>query len=208
VQAAGLLNMGRRIKGTQFAPVNIARHVKGVQVGLINIADSVDGVTFGLINIVRHGYHKGEVWASETLPLNAVLKLGVTRYYTIFGVASQPIGTRVRWAFGFGLGTAGKPHGRFTYSLDLLQWTLTEPGADIDVEARALTQLRPTVAWQIEANGHLQLIVSPTLNLAVALDLAKTPDWDFGANQLLLINRTDSSSIWRMWPGLQIGVRF
>jgi hypothetical protein len=208
VQAAPLLNMGRRIKGAQIGVVNVARHVRGIQIGLVNVADSVDGVALGLINIVRHGYRRGEVWASETLPLNAVLKLGMSRYYTIFGVASQPIGTRVRWAAGVGFGTSGKPHGRFTYSVDLLQWALTEPGVDYNVEGRALLQLRPALAWQIEANGHLQLIVSPTLNLAWAIDKSKPPVWDFGENQLLLLNRSNSSTIWRMWPGLQAGWRF
>ena len=210
LQTSPLLNVGRRISGAQLGLVNVARHVRGTQIGLVNIADSVSGAgLLGILNIVRHGgYRRGEVWASETLPLNAVLKLGVMRYYTILGAATQPLGTRVRWAGGFGIGTAGAPRGRFTYSLDLMQWGLTEPGQEITGELRLLTQLRPALAWQMEANGHLQLVASPTLNLALAVNNTTPPTWDFGDNQLLLLNQTTNSTIWRLWPGIQLGLRF
>lgn len=211
LQTAALLNTARRVRGVQFGLVNVARHVRGVQVGLVNIADSVDGVALGVINIARHGgYLRGEVWASESLPLNAVVKLGVRRYYTILGAAAEPFGNRVQWAAGFGIGTAGQAHGRFTFSLDAVQWTLagsSESPTD-PVDARLLTQLHPAVAWQIEQNGHLQLVVAPTLNLAIAWRNDGQPVWDFGSNQLLLINTAGPQSLTRLWPGLQVGLRF
>lgn len=210
LQTAALLNTARRVRGVQFGLVNVAHHVRGVQFGLGNIADSVDGVALGLINIVRHGYLRGEVWASESLPLNAVVKLGVRRYYTVLGAAAEPFGNRVQWAAGFGIGTAGRAHGRFTLSLDAVQWTLAGSSNDViePVDARLLTQLRPAVAWQIEQNGHLQLVVAPTLNLAIAWRNDGQPVWDFGSNQLLLINTAGSQSLTRLWPGLHIGLRF
>lgn len=209
VQTASLLNVACRVKGVQFGLVNVARHVRGVQLGLINVADSVDGVALGLINIVRHGYLRGELWTSESLPLNAVVKLGVPRYYTLLGAAAEPFGNRVQWAAGFGVGTVGRPHGRFTLSLDVVEWTLagTSSGADV-TDQRLLTQLRPAVAWQIEREGHLQLVVSPTLNWAMAWRRDGQPGWDFGANQFLFLNTADDHSLSRLWPGLQVGLRF
>lgn len=214
LQTATFLNLAHQVSGAQFGLVNVARHVHGAQFGLINIADSVDGVSLGIINIVRHGYLHGEVWASETLPLNAVLKLGVRRYYTLLGASAEPFGSRVQWAGGFGIGTAGLPHGRFTFSLDALQWTLAgttdnpNSSSSETIDARLLTQLRPAVAWQIERQGHLQLVVAPTLNLAIAWSNDHQPQWDFGANQLLLINTAGAQSRTRLWPGLQVGLRF
>jgi hypothetical protein len=111
LQAAPLLNVARRVWGVQVGLVNTARHVHGVQLGIINIADSLSGVPLGIINIVRHGYWRGEVWASETLPLNAVVKIGVRRYYTLLGISAQPFGNRLQWATSFGIGTAGGPTG-------------------------------------------------------------------------------------------------
>ncbi len=211
LQTSALFNLAHRVRGAQIGLVNVARHVGGVQFGLVNFADSVDGASIGIINIVRHGYLHGEVWASETLPLNAVVKLGVRRYYTILGAAAEPFGSRVQWAAGFGIGTAGLPHGRFTFSLDALQWTLagtTDNTSSETIDARLLTQLRPAVAWQIEREGHLQLVISPTLNLAIAWSNDHQPQWDFGANQLLLINTAGAQSRTRLWPGLQVGLRF
>ena len=212
VQTATFLNVARRVRGFQFGLVNVARSVHGVQFGLLNFADSATGVPVGLFNIVhRNGYRRGEVWTSESLPLNAVFKLGVQRYYTIFGAAAEPFANRVEWAAGFGLGTAGRPHGRFTLSLDLVQWTLAGSTADPDaarVDTRLLTQLRPALAWQIEAQGHLQLVVSPTLNLAVAWQNDGQPAWDFGAGQWLWINTAGPQSRTRLWPGVQLGLRF
>lgn len=212
VQTAPLFNVARRVYGAQFGLVNVVRRVRGVQFGIFNFADSVVGVPIGFVNIVRRGgYRRGEIWASESLPLNAVFKLGVPRFYTIFGAAAEPFGNRVAWAAGFGVGTAGRPHGRFTLSLDLLQWTLAGSTTDPDaaqVDSRLLTQLRPALAWQLEANGRLQLVVAPTFNLAVAWQNDGQPNWDFGSNQWLWIETAGSQSQTRLWPGLQVGLRF
>ncbi|GAA4362003.1 hypothetical protein GCM10023185_29510 [Hymenobacter saemangeumensis] len=211
LQTASILNVARRVKGVQFGLVNVGRHVTGAQFGLINFADSVTGASIGIINIVRHGYLHGEVWASESLPLNAVVKLGVRRYYTLLGVASEPFANRVQWASGFGVGTAGQPKGRVTLSLDVIQWTLAgtsdDPNAET-IDSRFLTQLRPALAWQIEPQGRLQLVVAPTLNLAIAWSNDRQPQWDFGANQKLWIDTAGAQSRTRLWPGAQIGLRF
>ncbi|MBD2767971.1 hypothetical protein IC235_08705 [Hymenobacter sp. BT664] len=208
LQAAPLLNRARRVRGVQFGLVNIAHHVRGVQLALINIADSVEGAPVGFINIVRHGYWRGEVWASETLPLNAVLKMGVRRYYSVLGISAQPFGNRLQWALCSGIGTVGRPHGRFIFSLDILQWGLAGSKNDDPDDVPGLLQVRPAVAWQFERESHLQLVISPTFNLAVANRTAVQPDWDFGANQLLIINSVGAETITRLWPGLQLGLRF
>ncbi len=207
VQTAILLNVARRVHGVQFGLVNTARHVRGLQLGLINIADSVDGVPLGIINIVRHGYVRGEIWASETLPLNVMVKTGVRRYYTLLGVSAQPFGNRIQWTVGFGIGTAGRAHGRFTFGLDAIEWGLAGAKSS-DSEVPVLYQVRPSVAWQMEREGHLQLVVSPTLNLAFSRRMEGEPDWDFAANQLLFIDRAGSKYLTRLWPGAQIGLRF
>ncbi|MCB2378878.1 STN domain-containing protein [Hymenobacter sp. BT635] len=207
LQTAPVLNMARRVHGLQLGLVNVAKHVDGVQFGLINIADSVDGATLGIINIVRHGYLHGEVWASETLPLNAALKLGTTRYYTILSAATQPFGSRVHWATGLGIGTASRQHGRFSWNLDLLDWyLLKQPGSEGTL--LSYTQLRPSLVWQIEPQGHLGLVVSPTLNMGLYENDGGGTKSDFGKNQLLLVDTKSGRTLVRLWPGVQIGLRF
>lgn len=207
LQTAPLLNSARRVTGVQIGLINVAKHVKGVQFGLINIADSVDGATLGLINVVRHGYLHSEVWTSETLPLNAALKLGVRRYYTIWSAATQPFGNRVHWATGFGVGTASRQHGRFSWNMDVLGWyLLKQPGTEGTL--LSYNQLRPSLVWQIEPEGHLGLVFSPTLNLALYENDGEGTKSDFGKNQLLLLDTKSGKTVVRMWPGVQVGLRF
>ncbi|UOQ54595.1 STN domain-containing protein [Hymenobacter cellulosivorans] len=207
LQTAPILNSARRVQGLQLGLINVAKHVKGVQLGLINVADSVDGVALGLINIVRHGYLHGEVWASETLPLNAALKLGVRRYYTILSAAAQPFESRVHWATGFGIGTASRQHGRFSWNLDLLDWyLLKQPGTEGSL--LSYTQLRPSLVWQIEPQGRLGLVVSPTLNLGLYENDGNGTNSKFGKNQLLILDANSGSTPVRLWLGGQIGLRF
>jgi len=209
VQAAAGLNVARRtVHGLQVGFVNVAREVHGVQLGLLNLADSVQGVPLGLLSLVRHGgYLHGEVWASESLPLNAVVKVGTRRYYTLLGVAAEPFANQVEWAGGFGLGTAGRPRGRFTLSLDLMQWWLGG-GGDDGVGKQLLTQLRPALAWQLERTGRLQLVAGPSLNLALARRDNRLNLWSFGQDQWLWVNTTEEHALIRLWPGVQVGLRF
>ncbi len=209
LQTSAILNLAHRVRGVQFGLVNVARHVHGTQVGLINVADSVDGVALGLINIVRHGYLKCEVWSSETLPLNSVLKLGVRRYYTLLGAAAEPFGDQVTWATGVGVGTASRPHGRFVYSLDVLHWFLKGSTQSAGRAAYGLLILRPNVAWRLEQQGHLQLMLGPTLNYGYARSFDNLPpEWNMGKNQYLLLNHAGTSSLDRLWLGAQLGLRF
>lgn len=210
LQSASILNLAHRVKGVQFGLVNVARHVQGVQIGLINVADSVDGVALGLLNVVRHGYLRGEVWTSESLPLNGVLKLGVRRYYTLLGAAAEPFGDQVMWATGVGVGTASRPHGRFTYSVDVLHWFLA---GSVKTAGRpnqyGLLILRPAVAWQLEQQGRLQLVVAPTLNYGYARSFDNLPpEWNMGSNQYLLLDHAGPASLDRLWLGAQLGLRF
>ena len=208
VQGATLLNVVRRdVRGLQFGLVNVAHRVHGVQLGLLNLADSVDGVSLGLLNLVRHGYLHGEVWASESLPLNAVVKVGNRPFYTLVGVAAEPFGNRVEWAGGAGLGTASRPRGRLGFSLDLVQWFLAG-GDEEGLGQRFFTQLRPAVTWQIEKAGRLQLVAGPSLNLAIARRAGGRDRWTFGENQWLWLNTVDERDIIRLWPGAQLGLRF
>lgn len=209
VQGAALLNVARRdVRGLQFGLVNVARHVRGVQLGLLNLADSATGVPVGLLSLVRHGgYLHGEVWASESLPLNAVVKLGVRPFYTLLGLAAEPFGNQVEWASGLGVGVAGRPRGRLTLSLDLMQWFLAG-GEEQGLGPRFCTQLRPALAWQIERAGRLQLVAGPSLNLAVARRAGGRDRWNFGENQWLWLDTVDDQNIIRLWPGVQLGLRF
>ncbi len=151
-------------------------------------------------------YLHGEAWASESLPVGAVAKVGVARAYMVLGVAVAPAEHHAGAAWGVGLGTAGRARGRFTPSLDLVQWFLGHDG-DEGAGPTYLTQLRPQLAWQLRREGRWALVLGPTFNLATA-DSHGTQHGNFGHNQWLWVDGGNERSSVRFWPGVQVGLRF
>lgn len=158
-------------------------------------------------SLLPPSYLHGEAWLSESLPLSAAVKVGVPRIYLVLGVAAGSPGPQsggVAW--GVGLGTAGQPRGRFTPSLDLVHWFV---GGGRETTPSSLTQLRPQLGWQLKQGGRWQLFGGPTLNLATARRRGPPPQrWDFGRDQWLWVNQMDYDSSLRLWPGVQVGLRF
>ncbi|WP_324680339.1 hypothetical protein [Hymenobacter sp. GOD-10R] len=156
---------------------------------------------------LRPLYLHGEAWWSETLPLNAAIKLGWPRIHLVLGVAAGPLDHRGSWAWGGGLGTVGHPRGRFTPSLDLLYWVVA--GADKNKAAQGqLTQLRPALAWQFKRAGRWQLVGGPTLNLAMTHRDGFRTRQLLGQDQWLWLATDRGRSNVRLWPGVQVGLRF
>ncbi len=158
--------------------------------------------------LTRRFYLHGEAWGSETLPLSAAVKLGIPRLYAVLGAAVGPFDHPAGWAWGVGVGTVGRPRGRFTPSLDVLHWFLSAPGDDREAPHDQLTQLRPALAWQLRPGGRWQLVGGPTLNLATGRRSRAPFPWPLGEHQWLWVNSDDGPSLLRLWPGVQLGLRF
>jgi hypothetical protein len=163
---------------------------------------------FTLASLLRPSYLHGEAWGSETLPLGGTVKVGTPRLYLALGGAAGPLGRgqgegEVAW--GGGVGTVGQPRGRFTPSFDLLYWFVS---GDRDSPGSRLIQLRPLLAWQIKEAGRWQLVAGPTLNLATLHREGPSPRGPLGQGQWLWLNTQNGPNSLRMWPGLQLGVRF
>ena len=172
-----------------------------------NSAPAAATTPFALASLLRPSYLHAEAWGSETLPVGAVVTVGIPRIYLTLGLAAGPPGPqRGGVAGGVGLGTAFEARGRFTPTLDLMQWFLS---GDREKLGNRLTQLRPLLAWQIKAGGRLQLIAGPTLNLATGSRDGRTRgDGALGQGQWLWLNTDEDHSFLRDWPGLQAGLRF
>lgn len=161
---------------------------------------------FVLASLLHPTYLHGEAWVSESPLLSAAVKLGIPRIYLVLGVAAGPLDHQsggVAW--GVGVGTAGRLRGRFTPSLDLVQWFV---GGDRETIPSGLTQLRPQVAWQLKQGGRWQLVGGPTLNLATAHHESPPTRWALGQDQWLWVNSDHGPSLLRLWPGVQLGLRF
>ncbi|WP_375438167.1 hypothetical protein [uncultured Hymenobacter sp.] len=176
-------------------------------VGLNQKADSAARKLLARNGLLRRSYLHGEAWVSESLPLNVAFKVGIPRLYLVLAVAADRFDRQLGWAGGVGVGTSGQPWGRFTPSLDLMQWFLAGTG-DKEPSRGQLTQLRPALAWQLKQGGRWQLVGGPTLNLATAHRERGRSRWAVGQDQWLWLNSGGEQSLVRLWPGVQLGVRF
>ncbi len=158
--------------------------------------------------LLPRSYLHGEAWVSETLPLNAAVKLGIPQIYLVLGAAVGPFDHPAGWAWGVGVGTVGRARGRFTPSLEVLQWFLSGPRVDQDAPHDRLIQLRPALAWQLRQGGRWQLVGGPTLNLATGHRARGPFPWPLGQDQWLWVNSDKGPSLLRLWPGVQVGLRF
>lgn len=212
-QVAGLANVTPgNVRGAQVAGLlNVARSVRGLQLAPFNIADSVAGASIGILSLVRHGYHRAEVWTSDALPVNAALKLGGSRkFYNILAVGVQPGSSSFRWGFGYGVGSELELSRHLTLSIDALSTQVNEKKSRTQ-ELNLLNQLRPLFGWRLSPGGRTTLLLGPTLNVMVSR--YREPEQlgygsRLGGKHLELFNETHGRTNTRAWLGAQAGLRF
>jgi hypothetical protein len=106
MQMAGIANINNNsMVGLQAAGIlNYTKHLKGLQLGLINIADTSDGYSIGLITIVRKGYHKITLSTNEVLNTNLAIKTGNAKLYNILLVGVNAGNDEKSFSYGYGIG--------------------------------------------------------------------------------------------------------
>jgi len=201
----GLVNFGRRIRGTQVGLVNVADEVQGAQVGLVNFARKNQGVSIGLVPIALDGYMHGLLWYGDQSALNLGAKLGAKYLYVVLGVGM----TRDRTDNGnrefsatLGIGSHIKPL-RDPFFLDIDAVSTQYSDGDGRVEHRRISSLRLQAGWQIAA--HLAVVAGPTLNVQVAPDSDDRAPRAVGSVERVW-HRGDHTV--RLYPGLVAGLQF
>jgi hypothetical protein len=121
VQVAGVANISsREVSGVQIAGVfNYTRRLRGTQIGLINVSDTSSGYSIGLINIVFRGYHKLSLYTNELVDLNAAVKSGNSKLYSIFLGGYNSVPDQKVWTFGYGLGSELVSKKHFAVNMDV-----------------------------------------------------------------------------------------
>jgi hypothetical protein len=212
-QLAGLVNVTPgQVRGGQVAGLlNVAKHVQGLQLAPFNIADSVSGASIGVLSLVRHGYHRGEVWASDGMHVNAAVKLGASsQFYNIVALGAQPLGATFRWGVGYGVGSEVALADRLTLSVDALAMQVNEKKS-WNRELNLLNQLRPMLGWRLSPRGRTVLVAGPTVNVMVSTSRKAdgSPDGsNFGGDHLELFNKMHGRTNTRAWVGFNAGLRF
>lgn len=207
-QVAGFVNVaGGDVQGVQVAGfVNRARNVSGWQVGFINVADSVSkGTPIGFLSIVKNGYRRFELSASETFFAGGKFKIGTSKFYNIFAAGVKPTQRELYWAYGYGIGTSFSLGGKWRMNFDQTAYHINNgPGFTDDLSFLSKTHM----GFSYAPAGRFELFGGPTLNVLVSGEFdgegfpVETIVNDFVykyENQDVLVG---------LYPGLNLGVRF
>ena len=204
-QIAGVANFANKgIRGTQIAGVvNYAKKLNGLQIGLINIADSSDGYSIGLLNIVVNGYHKLSFSTDEYINLNASLKTGTKKLYSIlhagmnWGNSDEKV-----YTFGYGLGTELRLSKSFSVNPELASQYLYLGSWDY---LNLLSKFRLNL--DVHLGKSISLFAGPVFNVyysqqPLSVPGYKTPAPPSGYNSFKLSNDVTG------WIGWNVGINF
>lgn len=167
LQIAGFSNIATGdMEGIQISGfLNAAKKVNGLQLGFINIADTIEsGIPVGFLSIVRKGFRELEVSFSEGLNTQAAFKIGVDRFYNIFAVGAQFLGSDYCWGYGYGIGTHLFKTDNFRSQLELMSYHINEGERHTNVY-NDLQQAKLTFTKKV--SNHFSIFAGPTINLMI-----------------------------------------
>lgn len=174
LQASGFFNVADAVDGAQVAGfINRAGYVKGLQAaGFINVVDSIDGIPVAPFSIVRYnGYQRLEIAAGETQYLQASFRLGVEKFYTIYGMG-KPFGPASRWMYGAGAGTQLSLSERSFLNIEAMVhqeiWMGDERTPRFFHHSRLNMHNQLGFTYGMKLGNFAEWFIGPTINLAIA----------------------------------------
>jgi hypothetical protein len=210
MQWAGFANINSgNVSGFQLSSfINVAKELNGVQLGFINYCDSVkSGTPFGFLSIVKHGYHKFEVYSNETFYGGFQFKTGTNTFYNILSIAARPEREIFYWSWGYGIGTEMKLSNRSRLNLDLTAHHINE-GSSWTNHVNLLNKFNLNYGYEFAK--HLTLYGGPTFNVLV---VNKNTNTDFSNDQTIaptwsFYDEMHQNTRIIMFTGFQVGLRF
>ncbi len=218
-QTSGIFNWADGDVRHQVSGIyNRARFVSRRQVGLINVCDSTAKAPYGLINIVRYGYNRVEVGATEGMFVNLGAKLGTRKLYNIFHLGMRwdiferevdgqtASAAYTSWALGYGLGAAPRLGKKTLLNLELVAMHVNEMQSWTD-KLNLLTQFRTTFDYKV--GDRLSFYAGPTFNVMFS-DLYDAATDTYGSRVLPLdplFNTQDGQTNIQGWIGFTAGLR-
>ncbi len=207
LQMAGFMNHSKgNLNGTQIAGfLNIAKQVDGLQLGFINIADTIkSGIPIGFISIVKKGFREFEISTGEALNTQVAFKIGTEKFYNIFAIGSQFLGSDFMWGFGYGIGTHLANTEKFKTQLELVSYQINE-GETWTNNYNSLNQLKLTFTKKV--NENFGVFIGPTINLMISDNYSdgKVFKSEFAPYDIYSHKGTHTSL--KGWFGLTTGVK-
>ncbi|MEL6969875.1 MAG: hypothetical protein AAFO02_06875 [Bacteroidota bacterium] len=218
-QVGGLFNWSEGDVGSQHSVFyNRARYVSRRQVGIINVCDTTAKAPYGLLNIVKYGYNRVEVGATEGLFVNLGAKLGTRKLYNIFHLGfrwdtfEQEVDGQVgsaaytTWGLGYGLGIAPRLGKKTLLNVELVGMHINEMESWTN-QLNLLGQFRSTFDFQL--GERMSFYAGPSFNIMFS-DLYDPVSDTYGSRVLPvdpLFNVQEGSTNIQGWVGFSAGLR-
>ena len=234
-QVGGIFNIaGNHIDGAQVAGAfnwsegdvrnqwslfyNRARYVSRRQIGLINVCDTTAKASYGLLNIVKYGYNRVEVGATEGLFVNLGAKLGTRKLYNILHLGFRwdtfekeidgQVGSAAytTWGLGYGLGIAPRLSKKTLLNIEMVGMHINEMESWTN-ELNLLGQLRTTFDFKV--GERLSFYAGPSFNIMFS-DLYDAETDTYGSRVLPvdpLFNVQEGPTNIQGWIGFSAGLR-
>lgn len=219
-QLSGIFNVAGDVDYGQVSSlINVGKKVDGFQIALINVADTISGVPLGLLNIIRKGYNRFEMGASEYMYANIGGKFGAHAFYNIVNMgvswedrkrilnsAEFETITQLSWSIGYGIGTAIPMGSYWLVNMELITSHVNEREMWTN-ELNQLNQFR--LLFSVRTGRSAAFYAGPTANLLVS----KLYDSDTGeyGSQLMpytSYEKVNNNTSLKGWIGFNAGVRF
>jgi hypothetical protein len=219
-QLSGLFNVAEDVEyGQVSALINVGKRVEGFQIGLINVSDTISGIPLGLLNIVRNGYNRFEMGASETMFANLGMKLGAKAFYNIFNLGvtweervervsgmDPKTRTSLYWSVGYGIGTAVRIAPAWLINFELISSHVNERRF-WDSTLNQLNQFR--MLFAVRTGRTAAFYAGPVANLMVSK--LYDPDTGLYGSDLMpytMYDQTNNNTNVKGWIGFHAGIRF
>lgn len=204
LQLAGIGNITRKNVGLQLGGIfNYARVNNGLQVGLLNFSSENNGLSLGLFNYVHNGYHKIEVYNTESFHLNLGVKTGTKRFYNTYHLGVLFEKQRL-YSGGLGFGTHFDLSENWSSSVDLIG-LLVFKNDPTTFEFNNLYKLDFTVEYG--PKEWITFFAGPSVNLSVMQFLSDEGDYPQYLNVTEFLQAEEYWGSYQGWIGWKIGIR-
>lgn len=207
VQIAGIANYtGNEVSVQISGLLNKSKKIDGFQLGLINVADTSTGVSLGLFSFIKKGYHKLELSADETFPVNIAFRSGTRQFHTFLNAGTGSFKKEnFLWNLGYGLGTSfGNPN-KYLFDLDLtiseVTWQNNFKGTHHWYKLYFGTDRKITGKLSIAAGVSINALLSDSYEEDFKEISARMPFYSLTNN-----NFSNGHNL-KIWIGGKIGIR-
>lgn len=204
-QAGGIGNMAAKNYGIQVAGIfNFAKTNHGLQIGLLNFSKEGKGLAIGLFNFVLKGYHKMEIYSTESFHANFRIKTGNRHFYNSYNFGVR-FDDELLLKGGLGYGTNLKFNDKWSTSFDLTGNLVFKNNFE-NYRFNQLYQFGASLDFA--PAKWITFYGGPTFNLNLMQFKDEEGNYPLYLTPTALFEGVETGGAYEGWIGWRLGIRF